>query len=1029
VSRIGEWNEERKARRARRNQNLLAQESLRERHPEFAELLDERAEDQEQLLAKRAADYWGVDGVELIAPPDMTERYDKALAFLAKAAEAQDDLVKATAPKPHPLFAELFSLYRTEATALSGVQGKKATEYGDLLDAQMTNLSDIRTKVRARLPSSGSATRNKLIEMKSQNFNEAGGWASDPTRTGNWGFDVLEIMRDIPDPEEQSAAFAWLSMETGVSVEDMMSAAESNLGAGNLDAQDMRTHLAQMRRVQEGLGGEYDEGVAAVNGAYSDLQGVYGGLSRRGRELGDAVLQALISGDPEQVSVALGLSRNQDLPEGAATAQGRRVIDEMLKLDEDVDYWMQDSEHIERILNSPYFREAAQEYGFEGWEDQATSMDILDRFENYHGREQASTTERNKLNEAYRILEGLQDSNAWEYLKARVYAGSRRKLYDDYVAEMKGISPQQAAREIEEVDVEEEVATRQAPSAFGIDLPTGPNGEPLSLEEFTRLLPSLARSLPREAMAELRAQGISSPAEAYEWYKGRFAQETPAEETSTEETPEEDGPGTMREGTTVIGGPTRMRPAGPLLRSGSRGPAVAAIQKELKRLGYDLGTSGPNGDGIDGQFGPATTRAVRAFQEAQGIGVDGTIGTDTWGKLAEVGDPSPSAEAAPAEPPPHIRVPDAGTIRAMQRLADSQGRTLPLGSSGLYLEPQGEGQLYQIEGFKESGPLVPYSPSQPAETPVETPAVDEPELVGGDTGQVRTGTDGAYDYTLDSDGTIRFTVPGEDRERKITPRNPGAYYAVMEDAFGETVPQNMQAVVTNARNRWANRNQPADDDEINVDDIEFEVSTSDDEEVPEEVSEEVSEEEDEINVDDIEFEVSTGDEEEEGQIDELDVSALGSPAVSTGTMSEGSTMVAGPDSVRRSPSRRQKINAWLLNQGVSQTDVNTLNQAADEAMGAAAPVTGQAAASQAATPTNFEAQTKGLTNMPPSTSASVASPVGLGQASETVSGGGGSGRSAVAQQNIQAVLDSAKKKRSDRPQPSAAAPAPGQMAE
>jgi len=1005
---IGEWNEERKARRARRNRNILARKSLREAHPELTELLDERAEDKEQLKAKQYANYWGLEGVDLIAPPDLSERYDKALAFLAKAAEAQDDLVKATAPQPHPLFAELFSLYRTEATALSGVEGKKATEHGKVLDAQMGNLSDIRAKVRTRLPASGSETRNRLIEMKSENFNEAGGWATDPTRTGNWGYDVLEIMRDIPDPEEQSAAFAWLSMETGVSVEDMMDAAESNLGAANLDAQDMRTHLAQMRRVQEGLAGEYDAGVAAVNGAYSDLQGVYGGLSRRGRELGDAVLDALISGDPEQVSVALGLSRNQDLPEGAATAQGRRVIDDMLKLDEDVDYWMQDSEHIERILNSPYFREAAQEYGFEGWEDQAASMDILDRFENYHEREQASTTDRNKLAEAYRILEGHQDSNAWEYLKARVYAASRPKLYDEYVAEMKGISPQAAAQENSQVDVQEEINARKVPSAFGIDLPTGPNGEPLSLEEFTRLLPSLARSLPREAMAELRAQGISSPAEAYEWYKGRFAQETPAEETPIEETPESETPESE----------TPAAAERPLLRSGSRGSEVEALQRTLQGLGYDLGTSGPNGDGIDGQFGPATKRAVEAFQTAQGIGVDGRVGPDTWGKLADVGDPSPSEEAAPTEPPPDIRVPDAGTIRAMQRLADSQGRTLPLGSSGLYLEPQGEGQLYQIEGFKESGPLVPYSPSQPAETPTETPAVDEPELVGGDAGQVRTGTDGAYDYTLDSDGTIRFTVPGEDRERKITPRNPGAYYAVMEDAFGETVPQNMQAVVTNARNRWANRNQPA---EGSADGEEAEAALVEDAPAEDEAVEAV---EAAPVVEDEAAEEETEDQEEE-QIDELDISALGSPAAPTGTMSEGSTMVAGPDSVRRSPSRREKVNAWLRSQGVSQTDVDTLNQAADEVMGSMK----RRLPAQAAAPTNFEAQSKGLTNMPPSTSASVASPPGLGQASETVSGGGGRTRSAIAQQNIQAVLDSAKKKKSDRPQPSTAAPAPGQRAE
>jgi peptidoglycan hydrolase-like protein with peptidoglycan-binding domain len=39
--------------------------------------------------------------------------------------------------------------------------------------------------------------------------------------------------------------------------------------------------------------------------------------------------------------------------------------------------------------------------------------------------------------------------------------------------------------------------------------------------------------------------------------------------------------------------------------------------------------------GIDGRFGPATEQAVRSFQQAVGIGVDGIVGPQTWARLPE----------------------------------------------------------------------------------------------------------------------------------------------------------------------------------------------------------------------------------------------------------------------------------------------------------------------------------------------------------------------------------------------------------
>lgn len=60
---------------------------------------------------------------------------------------------------------------------------------------------------------------------------------------------------------------------------------------------------------------------------------------------------------------------------------------------------------------------------------------------------------------------------------------------------------------------------------------------------------------------------------------------------------------------------------------GNRGADVLAIQYLLQAAGQ---TSVP----ADGVFGSGTTTAVRAFQTARGLGVDGIVGPQTWAALA-----------------------------------------------------------------------------------------------------------------------------------------------------------------------------------------------------------------------------------------------------------------------------------------------------------------------------------------------------------------------------------------------------------
>lgn len=65
---------------------------------------------------------------------------------------------------------------------------------------------------------------------------------------------------------------------------------------------------------------------------------------------------------------------------------------------------------------------------------------------------------------------------------------------------------------------------------------------------------------------------------------------------------------------------------GPVLAKGVAGDPVTRLQERLGQLGFDPG-------GIDGQFGPNTDAAVRAFQQNRGIAVDGIVGPETWNKL------------------------------------------------------------------------------------------------------------------------------------------------------------------------------------------------------------------------------------------------------------------------------------------------------------------------------------------------------------------------------------------------------------
>ncbi|MBX6354053.1 MAG: peptidoglycan-binding protein [Thermoflavifilum sp.] len=88
---------------------------------------------------------------------------------------------------------------------------------------------------------------------------------------------------------------------------------------------------------------------------------------------------------------------------------------------------------------------------------------------------------------------------------------------------------------------------------------------------------------------------------------------------------------------------------GTALKQGSRGTAVTQVQSRLNALGFAVGT-------VDGVFGSKTATAVRNFQRAHHLTVDGVVGPATWkalfgGSTTSGGtSPSTSRSGGPAAP-------------------------------------------------------------------------------------------------------------------------------------------------------------------------------------------------------------------------------------------------------------------------------------------------------------------------------------------------------------------------------------------
>ncbi len=139
----------------------------------------------------------------------------------------------------------------------------------------------------------------------------------------------------------------------------------------------------------------------------------------------------------------------------------------------------------------------------------------------------------------------------------------------------------------------------------------------------------------------------------------------------------------------TTGGATSLRD-GPMLRRGSKGADVSALQAALTSLGNRLT--------VDGDFGQRTESAVRSYQAGRGLTVDGVVGPQTRGSIngaLATSSPTTEEDTAPQrETPPETTAPDlsalmsqlgssnlrrgsrGGTVSALQQILNSLGQRL-----------------------------------------------------------------------------------------------------------------------------------------------------------------------------------------------------------------------------------------------------------------------------------------------------------------------------------------------------------------
>ena len=97
----------------------------------------------------------------------------------------------------------------------------------------------------------------------------------------------------------------------------------------------------------------------------------------------------------------------------------------------------------------------------------------------------------------------------------------------------------------------------------------------------------------------------------------------------------------------------------PTLRQGARGATVADLQRRLAAAAFSPGAA-------DGVFGALTDAAVRAFQRARRLGIDGVVGRLTWNALLGAAPGVPGVPSVPGGAPAPLSPGDDPAIEALK---------------------------------------------------------------------------------------------------------------------------------------------------------------------------------------------------------------------------------------------------------------------------------------------------------------------------------------------------------------------------